>query len=71
MAKKSNLTAEQSVEIVVATYWPTRIVKEVTIKDLTRDGFRDEITISAAAAKYLTGQLQTLFGEAGNDKKAN
>lgn len=66
MAKKSNLTAEQSVEIVVATYWPTKIVKEVTIKDLTRDGFRDEITINAAAAKYLTGQLKTLFGEADN-----
>lgn len=48
MAKKLNLKAEESVEIVVATYWPTKIVKEVTIKDLRRDGYRDEITIDAA-----------------------
>lgn len=66
MAKKLNLPPNEAIEIVVATYWPTKIVKEVTIKDLRKDSFRDEITIDAASAKYLTGQLKTLFGEADN-----
>lgn len=65
MAKKNtNLTPEQSVEIVVGTYWPTRIIKTVTIKDLQKDSFRDEITLGGAEARYLYNQLKTLFGEA-------
>lgn len=53
------------VELVISTYFPTRIIKSVSIKDLTSDRhFRDEITIDRSQARYLYEQLHILFGEA-------
>lgn len=53
-----------TVEIVLSTYFPTRIIKEVVIKDLTSDSsFRDTVTLDRKQAKYLYEQLHILYGE--------
>jgi len=69
MGKKVAATAppEEKVELVVSTYWPTRIIKSITIKDLTSD-YNNSITLDRGQAKYLFDQLNTLYGEAEKAK---
>lgn len=71
--KKVPATAEpkDKVEIVVSTYWPTRIIKSITINDLTSDSsFRDTVTLDRGQAKYLFEQLTTLYGTANAEVEA-
>ena len=70
MAKNIKLAPNEAVQIVVSTYWPTKIIKEVTIKDLRKDSFRDEITLGAAETKYLFSQLKVLFNESDSTEIA-
>lgn len=52
------------VEIVVSTFFPTRIIKSITIQDLNSDrSFRDQVTLDRSQAKYLYEQLSILYGE--------
>jgi hypothetical protein len=62
--KKQPVDPAEPVTIVVSTYWPTKIIKEVNIKENRKNSYKDEITLNAADAKYLYGQLKVLFGEA-------
>lgn len=65
MANKSKqVDPAEPVTIVVSTYWPTKVIKEVTIKENRKNSYKDEIILNAADAKYLLGQLKVLFGEA-------
>ena len=68
MAGKPKTSADPTapkVELVLSTYFPTRIIKSVNIKDLTSDrSFRDEVTLDRSQARYLYEQLHILFGEA-------
>lgn len=62
--KKTDDPTKPKVEIVVSTYFPTRIIKSINIKDLTSDrSFRDEVTLDRSQAKYLYEQLSILYGE--------
>ena len=49
----------EKVEIVVSTWWPTRRIKGMRIKDLTSDSaFGGEVTLDADQAKYLYERLR-------------
>ena len=62
--------ANEKVEITITTYWPTRIIKSIHIKDLTSDSsFRDEVTLDRTQAKYLFEQLTTLYGTANAESE--
>lgn len=62
--KKVTVDPNHPLEIVVATYWPTRIIKEVTITDPTKDSWHNDITLSKDQAQYLFDQLKPMFGGA-------
>lgn len=66
MSKKQlkNYDPLHPIEIVVSTYWPTKIIKEVTITDPTKDSWHNDITLSKAQAQYLYDQLTPLFSKA-------
>lgn len=56
-----------TVEIIVSTYWPTRIIKSVTIKNIEEKTiFNKEVTLSAKEAKYLCQQLNSLYRDQKN-----
>lgn len=49
-------------EIVVSTYWPTRIIKTVQVKNpASESSFHNDITLSREQAEYLCNQLSPLF----------
>ena len=48
-------------EIIISTYWPTNIVKEVQITNPSKDKWHNEITLSKAEAHYLFNQLAPIF----------
>lgn len=51
-----------NVEIIVSTYWPTKIIKTVSIKRLDeKSSFHNDITLERADAQYLFEQLKGLF----------
>ena len=62
LAKKLFGDQEPNVEIVVSTYFPTRIIKSITIKDLSKD-YNNSVTLERKDAKYLYEQLAILYGE--------
>lgn len=51
---------KEPVEIVVSTYWPTKIIKTVSIKD-SKDSFSNTIHLSKQEAKYVFEQLRNIF----------
>lgn len=52
----------ENVEIIVSTYWPTKIVKDVSIRRLDKDShFHNDITLEKKDALYLYEQLKNLF----------
>lgn len=62
MSRKSKKVEGVGVEIVVSTYWPTRIIKSVNIKDQTSDSsFHSDIELTREQADYLYSQLKILF----------
>lgn len=65
MSKKTlkNYDPLHPIEIVVSTYWPTKIIKEVTITDPTKDSWHNDITLSKEQAQYLYDQLTPLFSK--------
>lgn len=65
MSKKQlkNYDPLHPLEIVVSTYWPTKIIKEVTVTDPTKDSWHNDITLSKAQAQYLYDQLTPLFSK--------
>lgn len=54
---------KRKTELVVSTYWPTRILKSLQIYDLTRD-YGNSITLDREQSKYLYEQLKALYGDA-------
>lgn len=68
MSKAVVAGKQTGIEIVISTYWPTRIIKSVTIKDAAKSSYKDEITISAKDAKYLYEQLTDLYA-VGEEKQ--
>lgn len=61
--------SNERIEIVVSTYWPTKIIKTVQVKRLDKDHFHNDITLERGDAEYLYGQLKDLFDP--NDQKDN
>lgn len=51
------------VEIIVSTYWPTKIIKSVQIKESGKDTYRNDITLTHDDAKYVYEQLKVIFGD--------
>lgn len=62
--KKKTVDPNHPLEIVVSTYWPTRIIKEVQITNPSKDSWHNDITLSKAEAQYLFDQLKPMFGGA-------
>lgn len=61
------ITDGNSVEIIVSTYWPTRVIRSVTIKKIEEKSiFNKEVTLSAKNAKYLCQQLNSLYQDQKN-----
>ena len=59
---KSKANTDAPLEIVVATYWPTRIIKTVQVTNTQADStFHNQITLSKDQAEYLYNQLSPLF----------
>lgn len=51
-----------NVEIIVSTYWPTKIIKTVQMKRLDeKSSFNNNITLEKKDALYLYEQLKNLF----------
>lgn len=51
-----------NVEIIVSTYWPTKIVKDVSIRRLDKNSImHNDITLEKKDALYLYEQLKNLF----------
>ena len=55
---------EKEIEIVVSTYWPTKIIKSISIKESGKDVYRNDITLTAKDARYVYEQLKTIYDEA-------
>jgi hypothetical protein len=53
----------KKVEMIVSTYWPTKVIKSVQIKESGKDTYRNDITLSREDAKYVYEQLKVIFGE--------
>lgn len=63
--------SNDNVEIIVSTYWPTQIVKDVSIRRLDKDShFHNDITLDKKDALYLYEQLHHLFDPEGKMMKA-
>lgn len=59
---KTIKSPEDKTEIVVSTYWPTRIIKSIDIKDLS-SSYNNTVTLDTGQAKYLYEQLCVIYGE--------
>lgn len=71
MAKKVNkVDPLHPLEIVVSTFWPTQIVKEITITDPTKDNWHNDITLTKAQAQYMYDQLTPIFSKVTLPTKA-
>ena len=72
MGKKALASKEpkDTTELVVSTYWPTRIIKSITIRDLT-ETYGNSITLDRGQAKYIYEQLKTLYGESEESSTNN
>lgn len=57
----SRKISNSEVEIIVSTYWPTKIIKRVFIKNLKSEHFRKEIDFDREQAEYVLRQLQAIF----------
>jgi uncharacterized protein YvpB len=50
------------IEIILSTYWPTKIIKSVCIKDPNEtSSFHSDITLSSYDAKYVYEQLKAIY----------
>lgn len=67
MASNTKPKAPQTVEIVVSTYWPTKIIKSINIKESGKETYRNSITLTASDAEYVYQQLAVLYGEASDE----
>lgn len=51
-----------NVEIIVSTYWPTKIIKSINLKRLDeKSSFNNNITLDRKDAEYLYRQLKDIF----------
>lgn len=52
------------VEMIVSTYWPTKVIKSIQLKEVGKDTYRNDITLTREDAQYVYEQLKAIFGEA-------
>lgn len=62
MSKTAPIPEKPDVEIIVSTYWPTRIIKSVAITNTPKEVLSQRVTLSAKQAQYLYEQLSRLYG---------
>lgn len=64
MAKKAkDFDPLHPLEIIVSTYWPTRVVKDIKVTDPLKDNWHNDITLTKAQAQYLYDQLTPIFSK--------
>ena len=59
MAKTTK--SNDNIEIVVSTYWPTKIIKNIYIKNNKQEHFRKEVDLERGDAQCLYEQLKDIF----------